>query len=169
MFACFSERDKRCSLIGYLRKKHLLCILMGDLALILTRLAFISNVFSFQGYFVEVIWYIFLFCFVFFPLSYYYKVEDAVESLSRKILTIQATGDKNKASSLLEEYCKMTNPLRLALDKLESAEVWLFRIYSKGFVTVIVSKLETHILLIGKWIGWFFRNWQAKVASPSQR
>ncbi|KNA10354.1 hypothetical protein SOVF_145120 [Spinacia oleracea] len=51
------------------------------------------------------------------------KVEDAVESLSRKILTIQATGDKNKASSLLEEYCKMTNPLRLALDKLESAEV----------------------------------------------
>uniref|UniRef100_A0A803KUE1 Nudix hydrolase domain-containing protein n=1 Tax=Chenopodium quinoa TaxID=63459 RepID=A0A803KUE1_CHEQI len=40
-----------------------------------------------------------------------------------KILTIQATGDKIAASSLLEKYCKITNPLRLALDKLESAEV----------------------------------------------
>lgn len=51
------------------------------------------------------------------------KIEDAVESLSRQILIIQATGDKNAASSLLDEYCKITNPLRLALDKLESVEV----------------------------------------------
>ncbi|XP_057538626.1 nudix hydrolase 3 [Amaranthus tricolor] len=51
------------------------------------------------------------------------KVKDAVESLSSKILTIQATGDKNAATSLLQEYCKITNPLRLALDKLVCLEV----------------------------------------------
>ncbi|KAL2930363.1 Nudix hydrolase 3 [Bienertia sinuspersici] len=51
------------------------------------------------------------------------KVKDAVEGLSRQILTIQATGDKNAASSFFQEYCKMTDPLRYALDKLESIKV----------------------------------------------
>ncbi|XP_010539549.1 PREDICTED: nudix hydrolase 3 [Tarenaya hassleriana] len=51
------------------------------------------------------------------------KVEGAVESLSREILTIQARGDKNAALALLEKYCTMTEPLKAALDKLESVKV----------------------------------------------
>ncbi|KAG8643818.1 nudix hydrolase 3 [Manihot esculenta] len=51
------------------------------------------------------------------------KVEGAVESLSREILTIQAKGDKGAASLLLQKYCKMTQPLKLALLKLESIQV----------------------------------------------
>lgn len=51
------------------------------------------------------------------------KVRDAVESLSTQILTIQATSDKNAANLLLQKYCIITNPLQLALDKLESIEV----------------------------------------------
>ncbi|KAH9608014.1 hypothetical protein KSS87_012513 [Heliosperma pusillum] len=51
------------------------------------------------------------------------KVEDAVEGLSREILTIQATGDKTAAGLLLDKYCKLTEPLRVALDKLESVQV----------------------------------------------
>jgi hypothetical protein len=52
------------------------------------------------------------------------KVEEAVESLSREILTIQAKGDKEAADLLLQKYCKMTRPLKLALEKLESVQVW---------------------------------------------
>nr|KJB68970.1 hypothetical protein B456_011G001100 [Gossypium raimondii] len=48
------------------------------------------------------------------------KVEEAVESLSRTILTIQAKGDKEGASLLLQKYCTMTKPLKVALQKLES-------------------------------------------------
>ncbi|KAJ9189883.1 hypothetical protein P3X46_001134 [Hevea brasiliensis] len=51
------------------------------------------------------------------------KVEGVVESLSREILTIQAKGDKEAASLLLQKYCKMTEPLKLALYKLESIQV----------------------------------------------
>ncbi|KAJ9178897.1 hypothetical protein P3X46_010743 [Hevea brasiliensis] len=51
------------------------------------------------------------------------KVEGAVESLSREVLTIQAKGDKEAASLLLQKYCKITEPLKLALHKLESIQV----------------------------------------------
>ncbi|XP_015689589.1 nudix hydrolase 3 isoform X1 [Oryza brachyantha] len=51
------------------------------------------------------------------------KVEDAVESLSREILTIQAKGDKHAAKSLLESRASLTQPLRVALDKIESMQV----------------------------------------------
>ncbi|KAK2651745.1 hypothetical protein Ddye_011601 [Dipteronia dyeriana] len=51
------------------------------------------------------------------------KVEGAVESLSREILTIQARGDKEAASLLLQKYSKMTTPLKVALQKLENIQV----------------------------------------------
>ncbi|WCJ40370.1 hypothetical protein M5689_021291 [Euphorbia peplus] len=51
------------------------------------------------------------------------KVEEAVGSLSTEILTIQAKGDKGAACLLLEKYCKMTEPLKLALHKLETIQV----------------------------------------------
>lgn len=51
------------------------------------------------------------------------KVEDMVESLSREILTIQARGDKEAAKSLLQKHCKLTEPLQVALAKLEKIQV----------------------------------------------
>ncbi|BAF10282.1 nudix hydrolase 3 [Oryza sativa Japonica Group] len=51
------------------------------------------------------------------------KVEDAVESLSREILTIQAKGDKPAAQSLLQSHASLTQPLRVALDKIEHMQV----------------------------------------------
>ncbi|KZV31729.1 nudix hydrolase 3 [Dorcoceras hygrometricum] len=51
------------------------------------------------------------------------KVEDAVECLSREILTIQAKGDKGAAKSLLLKHCMMTQPLKSALEKLEMIKV----------------------------------------------
>ncbi|XP_044496382.1 nudix hydrolase 3 isoform X1 [Mangifera indica] len=51
------------------------------------------------------------------------KVEGAVESLSTEILTIQARGDKEAASLLLQKYCTMTKPLTVALQKLENIQV----------------------------------------------
>lgn len=51
------------------------------------------------------------------------KVEGAVESLSREILTIQAKGDKPAARSLINRYCKMTDPLKSALQRLENIQV----------------------------------------------
>ncbi|CAL9122757.1 unnamed protein product [Musa acuminata var. zebrina] len=51
------------------------------------------------------------------------KVEGAVENLSREILTIQAKGDKPAAMSLLQRYAKMTQPLHIALEKLERFQV----------------------------------------------
>ncbi|KAL5212822.1 hypothetical protein ABZP36_023669 [Zizania latifolia] len=51
------------------------------------------------------------------------KVEDAVESLSREILTIQAKGDKPSAQSLLQSHASLTQPLRVALDKIEHMQV----------------------------------------------
>ncbi|KAL9690340.1 hypothetical protein QQ045_010738 [Rhodiola kirilowii] len=51
------------------------------------------------------------------------KVEDAVESLSREILTIQAKGDKEAARSLMSKYCVMTEPLTVALEKLDRIKV----------------------------------------------
>lgn len=51
------------------------------------------------------------------------KVEGVVESLSREILTIQAKGDKNAAGALLQKYCTMTQPLKVALEKLEKIQV----------------------------------------------
>ncbi|KAA0058697.1 nudix hydrolase 3-like isoform X1 [Cucumis melo var. makuwa] len=51
------------------------------------------------------------------------KVEDAVESLSREILTIQARGDKESAKLLLQKYGVMSEPLKLALHNLEQIQV----------------------------------------------
>ncbi|KAF3950031.1 hypothetical protein CMV_024164 [Castanea mollissima] len=51
------------------------------------------------------------------------RVEGAVESLSREILTIQAKGDKEAANLLLQKYGKMTQPLKIALQKLEKIQV----------------------------------------------
>ncbi|XP_038898540.1 nudix hydrolase 3 isoform X2 [Benincasa hispida] len=51
------------------------------------------------------------------------KVEDAVESLSREILTIQARGDKESAKLLLQKYGVMSEPLNLALHNLERIQV----------------------------------------------
>lgn len=52
-----------------------------------------------------------------------FKVEDAVESLSREILTVQARGDKESAKLLLQKYGVMSEPLKLALQKLERIQV----------------------------------------------
>lgn len=51
------------------------------------------------------------------------KVDVEVESLSREILTIQAKGDKKAAKALLDKYCKMSRPLKVALEKLEKIQV----------------------------------------------
>lgn len=51
------------------------------------------------------------------------KIEGAVESLSREILTIQAQGDKQAAGLLLQKYSVMTEPLKAALKKLENIQV----------------------------------------------
>ncbi|CAG7903242.1 unnamed protein product [Brassica rapa] len=51
------------------------------------------------------------------------KVEDAVESLSHEILTIQGRGDKKAATLLLNNYCTITGPLKTSLEKLESVKV----------------------------------------------
>ncbi|CAN0919857.1 Nudix hydrolase 3, partial [Linum grandiflorum] len=50
------------------------------------------------------------------------KVEEAVESLSREIMTIQTKGDKQAAIALLQKYGQMTPPLKLGLDKLEKIQ-----------------------------------------------
>ena len=50
-------------------------------------------------------------------------MEDAVESLSREILTIQARGDKESAKLLLQKYGVMSEPLKLALNNLERIQV----------------------------------------------
>lgn len=51
------------------------------------------------------------------------KVRDAVECLSKEILTIQAQGDKDAARRILENYATITPPLKRALDRLQSAAV----------------------------------------------
>ncbi|KAG9141797.1 hypothetical protein Leryth_023317 [Lithospermum erythrorhizon] len=51
------------------------------------------------------------------------KVEDAVKSLSREILTIQAKGDKDAGGAILQKYGVMSEPLRIALDRLEAVQV----------------------------------------------
>ncbi|XP_022147163.1 nudix hydrolase 3 isoform X2 [Momordica charantia] len=51
------------------------------------------------------------------------KVGDAVESLSREILTIQARGDKEAAKLLLQKYSVMSQPLEVALRNLERVQV----------------------------------------------
>ncbi|KAF8103087.1 hypothetical protein N665_0188s0045 [Sinapis alba] len=51
------------------------------------------------------------------------KVEDAVESLSHEILTIQGRGDKKAAALLLNNYCTITGPLKTSLEKLETFKV----------------------------------------------
>ena len=52
-----------------------------------------------------------------------WKVEDAVESLSREILTIQAKGNKPAAQTLLQSRATLTQPLRVALEKIEHMQV----------------------------------------------
>ncbi|WOL08617.1 nudix hydrolase 3 [Canna indica] len=51
------------------------------------------------------------------------KVEESVESLSKEVLTIQAKGDKASAKLLLQQYAQMTQPLHIALEKLERIQV----------------------------------------------
>uniref|UniRef100_A0A1S3CE65 Nudix hydrolase domain-containing protein n=1 Tax=Cucumis melo TaxID=3656 RepID=A0A1S3CE65_CUCME len=51
------------------------------------------------------------------------KVGDAVESLSREILTIQAKGDKESANLLLQKYGVISEPLKVALQNLERIQV----------------------------------------------
>ena len=55
---------------------------------------------------------------------FFVKIEGAVESLSREILTIQAKGDKEAAGLLLQKYSVMTEPLKIALKKLENVQVY---------------------------------------------
>ena len=47
----------------------------------------------------------------------------AVEGLSRVVLTTQGKGDKDAARQLLTKYYVMTQPLKLALKKLEMVPV----------------------------------------------
>ncbi|MED6203475.1 Nudix hydrolase 3, partial [Stylosanthes scabra] len=54
--------------------------------------------------------------------NFFVKIEDAVESLSREILTIQAKGDKEAAGLLLQRYSVMTEPLKIALKVLENIQ-----------------------------------------------
>ena len=51
------------------------------------------------------------------------KIEGAVESLSREILTIQAKGDKEAARLLLQKYSVITEPPKVGLKKLENVQV----------------------------------------------
>ncbi|GKV26877.1 hypothetical protein SLEP1_g36095 [Rubroshorea leprosula] len=51
------------------------------------------------------------------------KVEEAVESLRRKILTIRPQGYKEATSLLLQKHCVITTPLKVALQKLECTQV----------------------------------------------
>ncbi|KAL0447648.1 UNVERIFIED_CONTAM: Nudix hydrolase 3 [Sesamum latifolium] len=51
------------------------------------------------------------------------KVENAVESLSREILTVQGRGDKAAAKSLLDKYSVIPQPLEGALKKLDMLQV----------------------------------------------
>ncbi|CAK9310340.1 unnamed protein product [Citrullus colocynthis] len=51
------------------------------------------------------------------------KVGDAVESLSREILTIQARGDKASAKLLFQKYCVISEPLKVASRNLERIQV----------------------------------------------
>lgn len=51
------------------------------------------------------------------------KVQGAVESLSREIMTIQAKGDKPAAKLFLDKYATTTHPLQQALSKLETIQV----------------------------------------------
>ncbi|BAT88677.1 hypothetical protein VIGAN_05223200 [Vigna angularis var. angularis] len=51
------------------------------------------------------------------------KIEGAVESLSREILTLQAKGDKEAAGLLLQKYSVLSEPLKVALKKLETIQV----------------------------------------------
>ena len=83
--------------------------------------------------FTKVIFYTFNYLFIF---SYHcslefvlWKVEEAVESLSREILTIQAKGDKPSAQSLLQSRATLTQPLRVALEKIHS---WLLECLRSG-------------------------------------
>ncbi|CAN6450793.1 unnamed protein product [Victoria cruziana] len=77
------------------------------------------------------------------------KVEDAVESLSRKILFIQATGDKSAAGSLLKEYAIMTRPLKTALERLEKVQIFLIFAISCSLLPIkIISSMYTTIITI---------------------
>ncbi|XP_051119712.1 nudix hydrolase 3-like [Andrographis paniculata] len=51
------------------------------------------------------------------------KVEDAIESLSREILTIQGRGDKGGAETLFAKHCMITQPLKTATEKLNKIQV----------------------------------------------
>jgi len=67
------------------------------------------------------------------------KAESAVESLSREILTIQAKGDKAAAGLLLQKYGVISEPLKLALQKLEKVQVLLLLLFVQNFsYTVLV-------------------------------
>lgn len=54
---------------------------------------------------------------------FFLKIEGAVESLSREILILQAKGDKEAAGLLLQKYSVLSEPLKVALKKLETIQV----------------------------------------------
>ena len=51
------------------------------------------------------------------------KIEEAVEQLSSRVLTIQGEGSKAKAKALLDEYAVITPELRQCLDRLADVPV----------------------------------------------
>ncbi|GFZ03992.1 nudix hydrolase homolog 3 [Actinidia rufa] len=65
------------------------------------------------------------------------KVDAEVESLSREILTIQAKGDKKAAEALLEKYCKLSQPLKVALKKLENIQSMEGGRFQNKFASII--------------------------------
>ncbi|URE45028.1 Peptidase family M49 [Musa troglodytarum] len=75
------------------------------------------------------------------------QVEGAVENLSREILTIQAKGDKPAAMSLLQRYAKMTQPLRIALEKLERVQAKIMPfVVAKHVFFLLLLLLLRHVV-----------------------
>eukprot|EP01018_Ginkgo_biloba_P007156 Gb_18279 [translate_table: standard] len=67
------------------------------------------------------------------------KVQKAVESLSREVMTIQAKGDKTTAKSLLEKYATSTQPLQEALSRLQKIQVPVDIVPSFGLVNQLMD------------------------------
>jgi hypothetical protein len=79
-----------------------------------------------------------------------WKVEDAVESLSREILTIQAKGDKPAAQALLQSRATMTQPLRVALEKIEHMQV-LIKFYCVSKQILVLNYLSITSRWMSDW------------------
>lgn len=111
------EKGKHCSLIIYSRKGLLFYTLMEHFLLTSTRYDLLKDwsvyFLSYEAHGGNKLYRLLL------------KVEDAVESLSREILTIQGRGDKDAAEILLAKHAALTPPLKSALEKLEMIKVKL--------------------------------------------